>query len=104
MERVGHPDLRKFLVERCSADGDGVPRRTKMPESGSTPFQTRSDHGRSELGAALNSHLPAAECYALGSLVDRSLWNFCCLSLDARPGLEAAGGRTGRSRGLSGGY
>ncbi len=95
LERMGHPDLRKFLVEHHAPNRDRISRRSEMfdPRRASLPLRSHDDPVQSRV--ALPGDLPSIELRPPRCLAPRALFLLRPIPGQSRPPLEIARGRNG---------
>ena len=64
LERMGHTDLRKFLVEHRAANGDGISRRNESAHPRGASLSVRHHDRHHQSGDVKHSDLPAAQSIA----------------------------------------
>ena len=64
LERMGHSDLRKFLVEHRVANGDGISRRNESADARGASLSIRHHNRHYQSGDVKHSHLPTAQSFA----------------------------------------
>src|ERR1700737_613866 len=94
---MGHPNLRKLLVEHCSADRNGRSRRRETIDPRPAAQPARPPHGNHLSGSAERGDLPAAPRFPSRPLVDHPVFHLSCFSCRARARFEVASGGTCRS-------